>query len=73
MCIPKVPKPPPPPAPPMRADAEMEAEKVRQRIAARRGAQDAIKTGPGGAADYGKNAQFTGLSSGTQTTLGVGQ
>lgn len=72
MCLPKAPKPPPPPAPPSRADADMEAEKARRRIAARRGGNDAIKTGPGGAADYGRNSQFTGLSSGTATTLGAG-
>jgi hypothetical protein len=56
----------------MRVDAEAEAEKARQRLLARRGASAAVKSGPNGAADYGKNAQFTGLSSGTQTTLGAG-
>lgn len=73
MCPPKVPKPPKPPPPPSRPDAEMEADKVRRRIAQRRGAADAIKTTPAGAVDFGQNTQFTGLSAGKQTTLGVGQ
>lgn len=72
MCPPKLPKPPAPPQAPMRADAELEAEKVRRRIAMRNGAARSVKSGPSGAVDFGQNAQFTGLSSGTQTTMGVG-
>jgi len=73
VCLPKVPKPPAPPPAPSRPDAEAEADKVRRRLALRQGAAAAVKTGPNGAADYGKNTQLTGLTAAPRTTLGVGQ
>jgi hypothetical protein len=71
MCAPKVPKPPKPPPVPTPQDAELNAEDTRKRLAARRGFNDAIKTSPLGASDFGKNSQTPGLSAG-KTTLGIG-
>lgn len=63
MCF-SAPKPPPPPPAPSRSDASNQAELLRQRLAARRGFSDSIKTSALGASNYGQNTQ--------STTLGVG-
>ena len=53
-----------PPVPPNQATAAQEAEKMRQRLAARRGYADSVKTSPTGAVNYGQNGATTGLSIG---------
>jgi hypothetical protein len=72
MCFkPKIPKPPAPPPPVERKNAEDAGDALRRRLAARKGYAASIKTGPQGAADFGRNSQVTSLSSGTGTVTGV--
>lgn len=54
-----------------RKNAEDAGDALRRRLAARKGFNASIKTGPQGAADFGRGAQVSSLSSGTGTVTGV--
>jgi hypothetical protein len=73
MCIPKVPKPPAPPPMPQQSNADANADKAREKLAARKGYAAMIKTGPGGVSGYGKSGQVAGLEGGMGTKLGANQ
>ena len=73
MCIPKPPPPPAPVAMPQQSTADLAAERSRRALAARQGYSAMIKTGPGGAKNYGRNSQAAGLTGGSATSLGASQ